>query len=571
MLVSLSWQRSVIFARRHQKALLRAGGALLLIVIIAQMAYPSGHALPGARLGGQAVGGTSRAVLVERIETSFDTAEVDVKAGEKSKTIPLRDTGVEFEAGATVDSLLEYPLWQRLVPFSFLFRQSRDQGIKVTLSDDRLAEVAAMLVKELSVPAEDARLIIENGELTTTQAKPGQKVDVEAIKEAFSWGRFELDTTTVTVASERQQPVVTDEDIVLVKVRAEEIIERSIVITAENGTEFTPRSSDIASWLTVVMSEEGKPELAADAERLDAYIQTLNKEVGVAPGTIRATVVDGVEVARTSASSGVAIAGDELKEGITKALFETSASRRLVIRMVSVPPSVQYDRSYTSSQKGLQAYVDHVTSSEDVRIAVSQVGGKGWSARGRADEQTVAASTYKLYVSYMLFKQIADGKLGWNNAMLDTDVAGCLERMIVLSDNPCAEEFISMFDANAINSHLWAHGISRATTFISREAAQTTANDLMVMLRGIETGSLISGDDRNRLLELMGRQRYRAGVPAGSNGAVYDKVGFLWDYLNDAAIVRHPKGTYTIAILTKGESWGRIAEITRQIEHIMYP
>lgn len=283
-------------------------------------------------------------------------------------------------------------------------------------------------------------------------------------------------------------------------------------------------------------------------------------------------MVDGEETSRTSAPSGLAIAADELREGIERALFESAAVKRLSARMVVVPPLVSYDRRYTSSQKGLKAYVEHVAMTENVMIAVSQVGGKRWSAYGRSDEQTVAASTYKLYVAAMLFKQISDGTLQWGSKILDTDIAGCLDRMIVASDNPCAEEFIRLLGGKSINEYLYSKGISRSTTLLMDDGlARTTAGDLEKMLRGVESGSIVSGSGRAKLLELMERQRYRAGVPAGSGGTVYNKVGFLWDYINDAAIVRHPKGTYTLAILTKGHSWGKVAEITRQIEQILYP
>ena len=72
------------------------------------------------------------------------------------------------------------------------------------------------------------------------------------------------------------------------------------------------------------------------------------------------------------------------------------------------------------------------------------------------------------------------------------------------------------------------------------------------------------------LLEKMNRQIYRQGVPSGTDAKVYDKVGFLWDYVHDAAIVRHPKGTYVIVVMTKGASYQRIAEITKQVERILY-
>ena len=73
------------------------------------------------------------------------------------------------------------------------------------------------------------------------------------------------------------------------------------------------------------------------------------------------------------------------------------------------------------------------------------------------------------------------------------------------------------------------------------------------------------------LLEKMGRQLYPYGIPAGSKGKVYDKVGFLWSYIHDTGIVYHPKGTYVLTVMTSGYSYAKIAEITRQVEAIMYP
>lgn len=48
------------------------------------------------------------------------------------------------------------------------------------------------------------------------------------------------------------------------------------------------------------------------------------------------------------------------------------------------------------------------------------------------------------------------------------------------------------------------------------------------------------------------------------------KIGFLWNYVHDTAIVRHPRGTYVMTIMTQGKSYAAIAAMTRDIERIMY-
>src|SRR5690606_30870551 len=108
-------------------------------------------------------------------------------------------------------------------------------------------------------------------------------------------------TTTLAIDSEAAVPTVGDDDIALMRAQAEGIIQRQLVIVSPSGEEFIPSKADITSWLTVVQSEEGRPELAVDQEPLAGYIGRLNEEVGIKPGTARATVVDGEEVARTEA------------------------------------------------------------------------------------------------------------------------------------------------------------------------------------------------------------------------------------------------------------------------------
>ncbi|HMS93291.1 MAG TPA: serine hydrolase, partial [Candidatus Saccharibacteria bacterium] len=109
------------------------------------------------------------------------------------------------------------------------------------------------------------------------------------------------------------------------------------------------------------------------------------------------------------------------------------------------------------------------------------------------------------------------------------------------------------------------------TTFTHPVATHTTARDLRTFLLGVNDGSIVNGAQRDRLLTALSSHSFRQGIPAGSKGTVQDKVGFLWDYTHDAAIVRHPRGTYVMVVMTKGQSYARIAAITREVEKIMYP
>lgn len=171
-----------------------------------------------------------------------------------------------------------------------------------------------------------------------------------------------------------------------------------------------------------------------------------------------------------------------------------------------------------------------------------------------------------------MFNKINDGQLEWTDTTQGTTVETCLKNTIVVSANNCAEQWIKNWGGGSgVNSALRTQGFSNATSFATPDAIHTSVADLQRLLIGLNNRSLFTGADGEKLLSYMKQQVYRSGIPAGSAGTVADKVGFLWDYLNDAAIVYHPRGTYVLVVMTKGQSWAKIAEITRQLEAIMYP
>lgn len=96
---------------------------------------------------------------------------------------------------------------------------------------------------------------------------------------------------------------------------------------------------------------------------------------------------------------------------------------------------------------------------------------------------------------------------------------------------------------------------------------ETTSADLALLLAQLQTGQILTQQSsRDRLIDDMKRNIYRGGIPAGINSVVADKVGFLDGFLNDAAIVYSPTGTYVLVILTDGSSWPTIADFAGKIE-----
>lgn len=560
-----------IVLSRHRKAIFIGLGVLVAVVVTMQLFYPQDKALPLARIDKQSVALQTRDDLSKRLQSSFNDASFAVRAGDKTLKSSLAEVGAELKLETMVRRAIDYPLWQRFIPFSIFTHQADLAQFDVSFGNGHLRAYAEKLASEVTIAPIDAGLTITNGKLVVTDPRDGHETTPDMIRTQLVSTRFTQSGTTVYLATRTVSPKRNLKDIEPIRKQAENLIAHRLALRTKDGKIITVQPADIASWLLVKTNGSSGAELSIRDEAVAMYAAKIAEQVDIAPGVAQAKLVDGTEISRTSMPSGrgidqVKLVGD-LKAAIQAEIKQASTS----LTIVPVVPDVQYDHSYSSTEAGLQAYVSHVSQTSDTRIAITQLDGNGWSVSARADESTVAASTYKLFLSLALFSKIDSGELHWGDQIQDYDMATCLEKTIVLSANECAEELLGKFGRTAIDNFLYGKGISEATTLTDITSARTSAADLNKVMIGIQNGSLLSGDNRSILLDKMGRQIYRSGIPAGSKGSVQDKVGFLWDDLNDSAIVHHPNGTYAMTIMTKGSSWENIAQITRDVEGIMYP
>ncbi len=558
--------------KKHHRVLIWVVFFVTSGVIAAQLLYPPDRALPLARIDGEMTGWQQENDIAARAEGQFQATKLKLQVeGGNTKEYPLALAGASLDADRTVRAVTDYPFWQRYIPFSILLPRQYDSQESLRFTDSVLKTFADTVAKDLGSQPEDARLQIKDGVLEAHNEKAGRQVEVMAlmrqIKEvALANGQ----TVGLVVPSREVKPTTTASDLQVVYDQAEQALEIPLTLTVDDQT-FTPDKAERASWLLLGENEAGAIELRFDGEKLKQYLAGLDKTVGIPAGQTKITLVDGNETGRRNGSEGRTIDVAVIVPMIEAHLMKAEGDGTITVPFKATAPQIIYNESYTATQAGLRAYADDAARRYNATIAIQQIGGNGWSAEARADVSMPSASTYKLYIAKMLFDKMDHGEVKWDDRILDTTVSVCFDRMTIASTNPCAEEWIRQFGRTNINNTLYGLGFSRGTTFTNQTATHTTARDLRQYMIGLENGSLVGGAHRDRLLHSLSVHPYRQGIPAGSKGRVYDKVGFLWDYTHDAAIVYHPKGTYVMVVMTKGQSYARIAAITREVERIMYP
>ncbi len=558
--------------KKHHRIIVWVVFFALSALIAVQLLYPPDRALPFARLGTSAVGWQTDLQLETAATEQFAHSSVRFSTGEThSDDIKLAALGAEPEISPMVEPLVEYPLWQRFIPGSLFVLQPRIDHWELSFAETPLSQKSEEVAQKLSRQPVNAELSIRDGHIVAVNEKDGYVVKNTTIIATLKNAQITFDgTSTIDIVADKRPPAKTAAALRDVRERAEHALLRPLVIQA-NGKDFSPDSATRASWLQLAEQGSGETTLTFNRDKFAEYVtQTLNAQVGAKAGTTNIVLQNGYEVRREAGNEGTEVNVAALERIVGAYLLDGTGTSPLVAEMVTTQPSVIFNNSYTPTRDGLQAYISE-KARHGAWISIKQLDGERWSVGADDTDSVVSGSTYKLFVALYLFKEMNQGSITWNTPILDTTTSGCFDRMTIASTNPCALAWLDQFGRGNVNEFVYSKGFSRSTTFIHPEATHTSARDLTTFMIGLEQGSLVSGAQRERLLYSLSHHPYRYGIPTGSKGQVWDKVGFIWDYVNDTAIVHHPRGTYVMTIMTKGQSYGAIAAMTREIERIMYP
>jgi beta-lactamase class A len=234
-------------------------------------------------------------------------------------------------------------------------------------------------------------------------------------------------------------------------------------------------------------------------------------------------------------------------------------------------------------------------SGTDVSLAFKDLE-TGDSVLIREREMMHAASTMKVPVMIEVFKQAEEGKFRLDARLLvknefrslvdsspfslrpeddsdpetyafigqDMAIRELVERMITTSSNLATNILIDLVQAKNVMATLEEMGISGMEVLRGVEDAlaykkglnnRTDALALMQVMEAIAAGRAVSRSACREMIDILTRQKFRGGIPAGlpESVRVGNKTGSITGIEHDAAIVFPPgRKPYILAILTRG-------------------
>ena len=558
------------FLKKHRKKIIIGFVSVAVVTTVVQIFWPKDVMLPLSFVGSENISFKNIDSVSDTIKNKISSSKIVLKT-ENGTKIEVSGESLTKNSSINKESLekqTDYPFTWRFLPFSFIgFRANIDKA-ELTYETEKLDHFSEEKSADLTKQPENAIFKVDGDKVSIESSKIGATVEASAVENSLKNSAISvLEGQELVVDSKKVEPEIQTDNYTKLKDLAEKAISKNIYFMLPIGNridKFATTAEERASLLDVKKDENGNYSLTLKEDEMSKVFSALEEKIKKEPGVTIVKTINGSEVGRTQGISGQGLDFDDFKSQLSGKLFEDDGEQ-IDLKIKIIQPTVRYDRQFTNSNEGLQSYLNEVTNGKKITVSVQQLSGNYWSASSGGDTRMTSASTYKLYIAQYIMNKIDNGQLSW-----DSNTDACFNSMIIRSANDCAENWINTYGRSNINSYLTSLGYGSVFSN-SGAAASTTANDLKNMLTNLYFGDNFSAGNAQKLKDLMSSQVYRQGIPSGTSSVVSDKVGFLDGVLNDAGIVYHPQGNYVIVVMTEGESWAKIAEITRGVEQIMYP
>ncbi len=529
----------------------------LYLILVVQLAYPRSRSLPMARLpNGQYISAQSKA-QIEAVVRDFNNKPLTIQADAKTYTITLDEIGIPISK-STADKYADYPITQRLIPFSILWAGST-QSIDRDLARERLDIFIKRVVDDNSVTPKSASYTLDqDGVYKVTSSSTGTTYKKEEVTQKLSQV-IPSDGKVIKINGVQTKPAIVEAMLTDGVKKLNDIRKQTIKLdtTTISGT-------TLASWASLKVDDTSKTvEVTYDTTAIKEWLKGIKTGQATAKPKV-VTYVDHVLAGETPGTPGKSVDADKTSAALVQAIKE--AKNTAGVTYVDMPIATQIIQTYSPTNNGLTLLMqDWQAKYKGMQASVvyKELGGQGRHAELAPNQSTFAASIYKLYVAKYLFDAIATGKISVTEQVRpDKNTQQCLEAMIVVSDNACPEAIMSRFGKPTIDAATRADGFG--ATSISNTT--TTASDTAAFLERLQSSGLLNATDTNTFMDMLRRQIYRQAIPDGSRGAtVFDKVGFYGTYWHDAAIVQKGSSRYVLVIMTKNASPKAIADLAAEV------
>lgn len=204
--------------------------------------------------------------------------------------------------------------------------------------------------------------------------------------------------------------------------------------------------------------------------------------------------------------------------------------------------------AWTNAQKDSDwAFYVHSLDNNEIRVEQS------------ANEQFDMASIYKLFLLRPLAQKIPAEAWGSSN-ITDKTYLTCVDAMLAVSDNPCAEAIAGRLGWSTMQRQIEAAGYKQ--TVINRsDAFVSSAADTGLLLDRLYHGDSYDAKTKQIALDSLGKKKGTEAIRrACADCRVYNKTGDYGLAKHDAAIIEKNGKAYVVVIFSSNAGWQQLVE-----------
>lgn len=351
---------------------------ILLVVIISVLLFHLSFlnkTYLGLKVAGIDVGGAKKEVIIQKLSQVKLPEFITLEHEGKTFNLYPEDFHLAYDINASAENALIYGRNKRLIPsLKHKLEAARgkvDLPLTYTTEEDKLDELISLLSGQVSVPPVEPKVSLETGVVLVDPGKKGFVVDEEKLKSGILQTLSTASANPITIPITELNPELSEDEVQVLKTKAERILGRSLQITFEYQT-FTYRDFELVTLLTPAGINE---------EKLNIVVEELAAGVERPAQNARFVFENGKVKEFTPALKGIKINKETVKTNLTKNLESL---------MTSDKKSSSFKLSVSSSEP-------EIANSEVNNLGIKELIGRGTSnfkgsIPGRIHNLSLAAS-----------------------------------------------------------------------------------------------------------------------------------------------------------------------------------
>lgn len=547
------WRLPIIQATLFKQLIIRVFLACFIFIgsiLAIQLVYPHNRTLPFSKFSDVSLGFLTTTSAQFKLD-QLNSRQISINTGNKIINLSLNEIGLSIQSQELVEQFSNYPLKNRLVPFSILAKPDYGNSSQTKVFDQNAFNAFTVAIsRSLNTKANEGKVLFKNGSFTVESPRAGRNYTADAISQYFSIATDTAINGHAVLAYQSNAPQVQYEELQQLSNAFQNFVSKDFLVRYGQRSVVIPREVLMQSINIVNDPNLPKQKLKLTSGELISQLEYLADEIFLAPK--EAQLGQELDFQKTIAN---------IEDAAANGLNSTSASAK------SIP--MQSGSVFPATSTGIQQIIEKWRSNYpwiDIAVDFQQINGQ--RSAGIDDKKLFfSASVYKVLAAWRVLYEVDAARLDPEKPLVGgKNLDECLEEMIVISASNCAEGVVKKYGGyTALDDFVRSHHIEGIN--LSR-GLSISADGMRQFLHNLYSEKLMSKASTDKLLSYMKRQNYRKGIPAGSAGEVADKVGYnprnpSW---HDAAIVYHPKTTYTLVVLTaSGGQFPIIADLAKQI------